>query len=122
MKEIDVFYKDLAKEISERKLFNILEIEILLKTRFSILVSSILNNNKNQLELKRIELTEKFNVVKGQEKIRLQVELSKINSQIKLYNNSLSAEEHKTKYDLLKKFIRKKIGDELLNEFFKTIN
>jgi len=119
-KRMDAFAENIAKEVAEKRFYEIEEIKAIAKTRLFWAIHDCLQIQVTEKEKERRELVEAYGKVSGSHKtIKIGVEISKVNAEKKDANRLMHTIQDYNEYEQLKHYVKDKFGE---NAFFDFVN
>jgi hypothetical protein len=121
---IDDFAKDIAKEIAEKRFYEMEEVKAIAKTRLLFALTEILavSINNYEAEAARLKAIYADPSVTGRYRAEIGGKLGVVNDKLKMYRKAIKAQEEGDEYQKLKAFVKGRFGPEVLAEFFQNIN
>jgi len=116
---LDYFAENIAKEISEKRYYEIEEIKAKAKTRLWFAITDCLSITINDSEEKKRKLVSEYQNCNDSRKIHIGIEISKLNSKIKDANKVIMLQRDYEEYEMLKKYVKDNYGNEVMQSFFE---
>jgi hypothetical protein len=119
-KIIEDFAKNIAEEVATKRFYEVEEVKAIATTRLTFALTEILKQQVLSQEDKRAELRAIFNDPKtpAWKQRKVMAELTLLNTEIKKVNKAVSARREYDEYQKLRYFVRQKLGQDALNEFY----
>jgi len=123
MKEklITEFSSSLAKEISERKIYDLQEVSLLIKLRLDFVLRDLMNQYSTEAEIEYISLLtqQSKNRIGSKEYIQLGYKLAAARQKKSSANRAANNMGREDDYQRLKNFISSEYGDIALTKFYE---
>lgn len=116
---MDFFADEIAKEVSEKRYYEVAEIRAIAKTRLWFAIYDCIQLQVTEKENERKKLVNEYAKAK-EDRIKIGAVLSKVNAEKKEANRLLHTMKNYNEYEQLKHFVKNRIGKEVFDDFIKN--
>lgn len=113
---MDAFAENIAKEVAEKRFYEIAEVKAIAKTRLWFAIYDCLQLQVTDKEKELRKLVEEYGKAKGN-RIQLGTVIAKVTSEKKDANRLMHTMQDYNEYEQLKKYVKEKCGENIFMDF-----